>query len=172
MALKKKVTARNGLPLTYHRVALVSVEPNQQITVLYHSYLDESARQYEKDWAAGKIKLAENEHPQFPYVAHEYVHMDYAENIDALREGSMEGAYALLKKHRPEFADAVDLLDGSEVNELDNPEKTCCLLRITLYDEEGVDGYKCDECGFSDTLEVYEPLPDRCPRCRLLVDNG
>lgn len=104
MALKKKITMPNGLPLTYHRVALVNIEPNQQITVLYHSYLDESARQYEKDWAAGKI---EGE-PTFPYVDHEYVHMDYAENIDALREGSMEGAYALLKKHRPEFAAAAD----------------------------------------------------------------
>ena len=104
MALNKKVVMPNGLPLEYHRVALVSIEPNQQITVLRHSYLNEEARQYEKDWAAGKI---EGE-PQFPYVAHEYVHMDYAEAIDALCEGPMEGAYALLKKHRPEFADAVD----------------------------------------------------------------
>lgn len=94
----------NGLPLEYHRVALVSIEPNQQITVLRHSYLNDEARQYEKDYAAGKI---EGE-PTFPYVDHEYVHMNYAENIDELREGSMEGAYALLKKHRPEFADAQD----------------------------------------------------------------
>lgn len=104
MALSKKVVMPNGLPLEYHRIALVTIEPNQQITVLRHSYLNEDARQYEKDYALGKI---EGE-PQFPYVAHEYVHMDYAENIDALREGSMEGAYALLKKHRPEFADAAD----------------------------------------------------------------
>lgn len=104
MALKKKVVMTNGLPLEYHRVALVTIEPNQQITVLRHSYLNEEARQYEKDYAAGKI---EGE-PQFPYVAHEYVHMDYAEAIDALREGTMEGAYALLKEHRPEFADAAD----------------------------------------------------------------
>ena len=104
MALNKKVVMTNGLPLEYHRVALVTIEPNQQITVLRHSYLNEEARQYEKDWAAGKI---EGE-PQFPYVAHEYVHMPYAEAIDALREGTMEGAYALLRKHRPEFADAED----------------------------------------------------------------
>lgn len=104
MALSKKVVMPNGLPLEYHRVALVTIEPNQQITILRHSYLDEEARQYEKDYAAGKI---EGE-PQFPYVAHEYVHMDYAEAIEVLREGTMEGAYALLKKHRPEFADAED----------------------------------------------------------------
>lgn len=104
MALNKKVVMPNGLPLEYHRVAMVKIEPNQQITVLRHSYLNEEARQYEKDYAAGKI---EGE-PQFPYVAHEYLHVPYAEAIDTLREGSMEGAYALLKKHRPEFADAAD----------------------------------------------------------------
>ena len=104
MALRKKVVMPNGLPLEYHRVALVTIEPNQQITVLRHSYLNEEARQYEKDWAAGKI---EGE-PQLPYVAHEYVHMDYTEAIEVLREGTMEGAYALLKEHRPEFADAAD----------------------------------------------------------------
>ena len=102
--MSKKVVMPNGLPLEYHRVALVSIEPNQQVTVLRHSYLDESARQYEKDWAAGKI---EGE-PQFPYVAHEYIHVTYDEAIEELREGAMEGAYALLKKHRPEFADAAD----------------------------------------------------------------
>ena len=104
MALKKRITMPNGLPLEYHRVAMVKVEPNQQITVLRHSYLNEEARQYEKDWEAGKI---EGE-PQFPYVDHEYVHIPYAEAIDVLREGSMEGAYALLRKHRPEFSDAAD----------------------------------------------------------------
>lgn len=106
MALKKKVTMANGLPLEYHRVALVTIEPNQQITVLCHSYLDESARQYEKDYAAGLIKGE----PVFPYVDTDYIHADYAENIDILKDGAMKGAYAFLKKHRPEFADAEDLL--------------------------------------------------------------
>lgn len=104
MALKKKIIMSNGIPLEYHRVALVSIEPNQQITILRHSYLDESARQYEKDYAAGRI---EGE-PTFPYVDYEYIHMDYVGNIDSLREGSMEGAYSLLKKYRPDFADAED----------------------------------------------------------------
>lgn len=102
MALKKRITMPNGLPLDYHRVALVNIEPNQQITVLYHSYLDEAARQYEKDWAAGKIKGE----PQFPYVAHEYIHMDYNENIGDMNGDTMKCAYGLLKKHRPQFADA------------------------------------------------------------------
>lgn len=102
MALKKKITMNNGLPLEYHRIALVSIEPNQQITVLVHSYLDAAARQYEKDWAAGKI---EGE-PRFPYVAHEYVKMKYGDNIGGMNGDAMVCAYDLLKKHRPELADA------------------------------------------------------------------
>ena len=102
MALKKKIIMPNGLPLQYHRVGLVNIEPNQQITVLCYSYLDEAARQYEKDWAAGKI---EGE-PAFPYVAHEYIHMDYNENIGDMTGDAMQCAYGLLKKHRPQFADA------------------------------------------------------------------
>ena len=104
MALKKKIVMPNGLPLEYHRVALVSIEPNQQITILRHSYLNEEARQYEKDYAAGKI---EGE-PTFPYVAHEYIHMSYADNIKDMNGDAMQCAYGLLKKNRPEFADAED----------------------------------------------------------------
>lgn len=106
MALKKKITMSNGLPLEYHRVALVNIEPNQQITVLRYSYLDESARQFEKDYAAGKITGMDI---QFPYIDHEYIHMDYSENIADMTGDTMEGAYKLLKKHRPEFADAEDV---------------------------------------------------------------
>lgn len=104
MALKKKVITQGGLPLEYHRVALVSIEPNQQITILRHSYLDEEARQYEKDYAAGKI---EGE-PAFPYVGHEYVHVEFADGVDAFEDGIMEGAYALLKRRMPELAGAED----------------------------------------------------------------
>lgn len=105
MALKKRVVMPNGLPLEYHRIALVSIEPNQQITVLRHSYLSEEARQYEKDYDAGKIKSE----PSFPYVDHEYIHVDFTEGIGQLSGGTMEGAYELLKKQRPEFADAEDV---------------------------------------------------------------
>jgi hypothetical protein len=107
MGLKKKITMQNGLPLEYHKISLVTIEPNQKITILRHSYLNEEARQYEKDYAAGKIQLDE---PVFPYVDHEYVHMDYTENIGEMNGDSMQCAYKLLKKHRPEFADAEDLL--------------------------------------------------------------
>ena len=105
MALKKKVIMPNGLPLEYHRIALVTIEPNQQITILRHSYLDEEARQYEKNYKQGKIKGE----PTFPYVDYEYIHMNYNENIGEMNGDSMKCAYKLLKKHRPEFDDAEDV---------------------------------------------------------------
>ena len=105
MALKKKITMSNSLPLEYHRVALVTIEPNQQITILRHSYLNEEARQYEKDYAQGKIKGE----PIFPYVDHEYIHMNYSDNIGEMTGDTMKCAYKLLKKHRPEFGDAEDV---------------------------------------------------------------
>lgn len=109
MALKKVITMSNGLPLEYHRIALVTIEPNQQITILRHSYLNEDARQYEKDYASGKI----DGEPTFPYVDHEYIHMDYSESIEEMTGAAMECAYKLLKKNRPEFEDAEDVLDNT-----------------------------------------------------------
>lgn len=105
MALKKKIVMANGLQLGYHKISLITIEPNQQITILRHSYLNEEARQYEKDYAQGKIKGE----PIFPYVDHEYIHMDYNENIGEMNGDSMKCAYKLLKKHRPEFNDAEDV---------------------------------------------------------------
>ena len=105
MALKKKITMSNGLPLEYHKISLITIEPNQQITILRHSYLNEEARQYEKDYAAGKIKGE----PIFPYVDDEYIHINYSENIEYMAGDPMKCAYGLLKKHRPEFNDAEDV---------------------------------------------------------------
>lgn len=95
MALKKKKRMPNGLELEYHRIALVTIDVNNQITVLRHSYLNEDARQYEKDYAAGKI---EGE-PIFPYVDYEYMHMEYEDGMN------IKKAYEWLKT-QPGFEDA------------------------------------------------------------------
>lgn len=105
MALKKEIIMSSGLPLEYHRIAKIDIEPNQQITILRHSYLNEEARQYEKDYALG---LIEGE-PVFPYVDYEYIHMDYKENIEEMTGDTMKCAYKLLKKHRSEFEGAEDV---------------------------------------------------------------
>lgn len=99
MALKKKVTAKNGVPLEYHRVTLVTIDVNNRITVLTHSYLSEEARQIEKDYAAG---LIEGTDVQFPYVDYEYRPREYEDGM------TVEKAYEWLKT-LPEFADAEDV---------------------------------------------------------------
>lgn len=105
MALKKAIRQPNGLTLSYHMIAKMDIEPNQQITILVHSYLDEEARKYEKDYAAG---LIEGE-PQFPYHDYEYINVEYVEGIKCLNNDTMNGAYNLLKKCKPELADAEDV---------------------------------------------------------------
>ena len=72
MAIKKKVTMPNGLTLEYHRIALLSIDVNSQVTILRHSYIDEEARNYEKRYAMGEI-----ENPVFPYVDAEYLSFEY-----------------------------------------------------------------------------------------------
>ena len=55
MALKKVIKKTDGVTLAYHRIAMVKVDVNQQITVLVESYVDEDGRNFEKRYAAGEI---------------------------------------------------------------------------------------------------------------------
>lgn len=43
--------------------------------------------------------------------------------------------------------------------------RTCHMVPVSLYDDEGVDGIECDECGWSDVHEWYDPMPEFCPNC-------
>lgn len=98
MALKKSITKPDGIVVDYHRIAMVKIDTNQQTTILLHSYLSDHGREYEKDYAAGKI---EGE-PIFPYVEAEYISFEYDENM------SIKNAYEWLKK-QPEFEGAEDV---------------------------------------------------------------
>lgn len=44
-------------------------------------------------------------------------------------------------------------------------ERTCRMNHVLLYDEEGVEGIECDECGWEDVHGWDEPMPERCPGC-------
>ena len=87
MAIKKKIKKTNGIELDYHRIVMIKMDVGQNVTVLVHSYLNEESRQYEKEYAAGKISKFE-----FPYVDAEYLSLDYNEDI------SIKNVYKLLKK--------------------------------------------------------------------------
>ena len=99
MALKKTVTAKNGIVTEYHRIAMISVEVNQQNTILLYSYLSEDGRQIEKDYAEGKYKDIDSGLISFTYYDAQYLHPDY--------DGTMtiEKAYEYLKT-LPEFEGA------------------------------------------------------------------
>lgn len=102
MALKKTVTAKNGIVTEYHRIAMISVEVNQQNTILLYSYLSEDGRQIEKDYVAGKYNDMDSGLVPFPYYDAQYLHPDY--------DGTMtvEKAYEYLKT-LPEFEGAEDV---------------------------------------------------------------
>lgn len=48
-------------------------------------------------------------------------------------------------------------------------ERTCRMNHVLLYDEEGVEGIECDECGWIDVHGWDEPMPERCPGCKAKV---
>lgn len=102
MAIKVKVTANNGIITEYHRIALVSVDINNQNTIVVFSYLSSDGRQVEKDYAAGLYDHLEAGMMNFPYVDAKYIHIPY--------DGTMtvEAAYNYLKT-LPEYAGAEDV---------------------------------------------------------------
>lgn len=77
MAIKKQITADNGVVTEYHRIAMVKIDTNQQNTILVHSYLSEAGRQIEKDYSEGKYRDMDEEFMKWPYVDAEYLNCNY-----------------------------------------------------------------------------------------------
>jgi len=102
MAIKKQVTASNGIVTEYHRIAMVKIDTNQQNTILIHSYLSEDGRQVEKDYAAGLYKDVEEGMMNWPYVDAQYLNCEYDENM------TVSNAYIYLKT-LPQFEGAEDV---------------------------------------------------------------
>lgn len=102
MAIKKTVTAPNGIVTEYHRIAMVKIDTNQQNTLLIHSYLSDAGRQIEKDYAAGLYNDLEEGMINWPYVDAQYLHCDYDEEM------TIRKAYEYLKA-LPEFEGAIDI---------------------------------------------------------------
>lgn len=102
MAIKKIVTAPNGIVTEYHRIAMVKIDTNQQNTLLIHSYLSEAGRQIEKDYAAGLYNDIEESMMNWPYVDAEYLNCDYDGDMTIAK------AYEYLKT-LPKFEGAIDV---------------------------------------------------------------
>lgn len=103
MALKKNIKLDNGVCVSYHRIAKINIELNQQMTILVISYIDINGRIYEKDYSNGKI-----DNPIFPYKDSKYMHIPYDENIDFLKGSIIQKAYEWLKS-QPIFEGAEDV---------------------------------------------------------------
>lgn len=104
MAIQTKVKKDNGIVLYYHHIAMITVEVNQGVTLLVRSYLDQEARQYTKDYAAGKI---EGE-PTFPYTDAEYISIDWKDIGDLLIGDLTKNMYEWLKT-QPPYIGAIDV---------------------------------------------------------------
>ena len=102
MAIKKQVTADNGIVTEYHRIAMITVDVNNQNTILVHSYLSADGRKIEKDYAAGLYSDLEAGLMKFPYVDANYIHLGYDENM------TVKAAYNYLKT-LPQFEGAEDV---------------------------------------------------------------
>ena len=102
MAIKKQVTADNGIVTEYHRIALLSIDVNNKNTILVHSYLNEVGRNIEKDYAAGKYNDLEEGFMNFPYVDANYISVEYDPNM------TIEKAYEYLKT-LPKFEGSIDI---------------------------------------------------------------
>lgn len=104
MALSKSLKTGNGVVLRYHKISMVNIQVNQQITLLVESYIDESGRQYEKDYSQGLI----DGEPIFPYTHAEYINIPYDENMELFSGNIVKKAYEWLKKQE-KYKDAIDI---------------------------------------------------------------
>ena len=102
MALKKQITADNGIVTEYHRIAMLKIDTNQQNTILLHSYLSETGRQIEKDYTAGLYRDIEEGMMKWPYVDARYINCDYDGDMTITK------AYEWLKT-LPEFEGAENI---------------------------------------------------------------
>lgn len=102
MAIKKRVTAPNGVVTEYHRIAMVKIDVNQQNTILVHSYPSENGRQLEKNYAAGKYNDLDEGMMNWPYVDAQYLNTKYD------GEMTIPKAYEWLKT-LPQFEGAEDI---------------------------------------------------------------
>ena len=102
MAIKIKTIEDNGIITEYHRIAMMSIDVNQQNTILVHSYLSADGRQVEKDYAAGFFKDVDAGMMKFPYVDGKYIHAEYDPDM------TISAAYEYLK-NLPEYIGAEDV---------------------------------------------------------------
>lgn len=94
MALKKGIT-EGGLPLEYHRIKYIQIDVHNRILVSVNSYLNDTAREYEKVCDSGNGE-------DYPHFAVNIFSFPYEDDVTISR------AYELLKT-LPEFEGSEDI---------------------------------------------------------------
>lgn len=110
MALLKKIKQKNGLELSYHRIALINVDVHNQVTVMVYSYIDQNARQLEKEILESK----EDRMAEIPYMLAQYYTFDYAKHPELYVGNVLEKTYGVLKSME-EYAGAEDILENGQI---------------------------------------------------------
>lgn len=110
MALLKKIKQKNGLELSYHRVALINVDVHNQVTMLVYSYIDQAARKLEKEI----LESQEDRMAEMPYMLPQYYNFAYTEHPELYTGDVLEKAYGILKGME-EYAGAEDILERGQV---------------------------------------------------------
>lgn len=104
MALQIQIKNSDGVILNYHHIMFVNVDFNQRILVAVESYIDAEGRQYDKDYADGKI----NGNPTFPYTKMEYITIEWKDVGDLLVGDLAKNMYEWLKT-QPPYIGAIDV---------------------------------------------------------------
>lgn len=111
MALEKSIVTKRGVTLTYHRIALINVQVNQQITILVESYIDSNGRQKAKDYATiDHSKTLQGDEYVFPYIESEYISFGYDKKSEMFKGNIVQKAYNWLKKQE-KFNNAKDVIE-------------------------------------------------------------
>lgn len=109
MALLKKIKQKNGLELSYHRVALINVDVHNQVTMLIYSYADQNARMLEKEILESK----EDRMAEMPYMLPQYYNFAYTEHPELYTGNVLEKTYGILKG-MDDYAGAEDVLEQGQ----------------------------------------------------------
>ena len=102
MAIKKQITAGNGVVTEYHRIAMVKIDTNQQNIILVHSSISEAERRIEKDYAKGKYRDVDEVLIKWPYIDAQYLNCNYDGDM------TISKAYEYLKT-LPQYEGAEDI---------------------------------------------------------------
>lgn len=112
MALFKKIKQKNGLELSYHRIALINVDVHNHVTVLVYSYSNQEARLMEKEI----LNSNENKINELPYMLANYYNYDFDEIPELLNGNVIQEAYNILKK-LPDYEGATNILEKGQIIE-------------------------------------------------------